>query len=187
MGVKDIGKDFLYYASLGHKVESVDPKAYSALLGFRKNVSLISVEKVQESLSLVNNFLKTVLKKEEPSILFLNLNEDSSISTKIAALKSLQPFLVRNWSSGMLTNIVAKSKIDMIFVLSAKNHNFVLQEAKKLNIPVLSIIDSDTNSNLVTFPIWANDDSLELHHFITSMISLVMIEAQLMKYGVSCS
>ena len=187
MGIKDITKDFLYYASLGHKVESVDPRVYSAVLGFRKNVSLINVEKVQESLSLVSSFLKTVFKKENSSILFLNLNEDSNVSTKNGALKSLQPFLIRNWSSGMLTNIVIKDKIDMIFVLSAKNPNFVLQEAKKLNIPVISIIDSDTNSNLVTFPIWANDDSLELHHFITCTISCVILEAQLMKYAMSCS
>ena len=50
MGViKNINKDFLYYATLGHNMTSVNPKFYSNLLGFRKNVSLINIEKTKES------------------------------------------------------------------------------------------------------------------------------------------
>ena len=45
---KNISKDFLYYAELGHKTKSVSPKAYSNLLGFRKNVSLINVERIKD-------------------------------------------------------------------------------------------------------------------------------------------
>lgn len=187
MGVvnKNISKDFLYYAELGHKVESVNPKSYSNLLGFRKNVSLINSEKIKESLSLTNQFLGSALSKENCSILFVNLNNDSNISTKLCALRSMQPFLIKDWSSGTLTNIVVNHKIDIIFMLSAKANNFILQEAKKLNIPVVAVVDTDTNANLISFPIWLNDDSINLHHELTVLISSVILESNLIKYGLS--
>jgi len=39
---------------------------------------------------------------------------------------------------------------------------------------------------MVTFPIWANDNSLELQHFVTKFISDTIIETQLMTYGLDC-
>lgn len=187
MGVvhKNISKDFLYYAELGHKTKSVNPKAYSNLLGFRKNVSLINVQKIKESLSLTSQFITSVLNERNCSILFVNLNNESSISTKLCALRSMQPFLVKNWSSGTFTNILAEHKIDIIFVLSAKTNSFILQEANKLSIPVVAIVDTDINSNLVSFPIWLNDDSTDLHHDLTTFISSVILQAKLTNYGLS--
>lgn len=187
MGVtsKNISKDFLYYAELGHKTKSVSPKAYSNLLGFRKNVSLINVERIKESLSLSSQFISSVLSKKPCSILFVNLDNESNTSTKVGALRSMQPFLVKDWSSGTLTNIVAEHKIYIIFMLSAKTNNFILQEAKKLSIPVVAVVDTDTNSNLVSFPIWLNDDSIDLHHDLTIFISSIILQANLTNYGLS--
>ena len=185
MGVnKNINKDFLYYATLGHNMTSVNPKFYSNLLGFRKNVSLINIEKTKESLRLANEFLNGIFSKENCSMLFVNLNNESSISTRICALRSAQPFLIKNWWSGTLTNVLFQYNIDVIFIISAKNHNFILQEAKKLNIPVIAVVDTDIDSNLVTFPIWLNDDSIEIHHELTFLVSSMILQAKLINYGI---
>lgn len=185
VGKKNVSKDFLYYAQLGHKTKSVSPKTYSNLLGFRKNVSLINVERIKESLSLSSQFITFVLSKRLGSILFVNLDNDSNISTKVCALRSIQPFLVKDWSSGTFTNIVSEHKIDIIFMLSAKTNNFILQEAKKLSIPVVAVVDTDTNSNLVSYPIWLNDDSIDLRHNLTIFISSIILHANLTNYGLS--
>jgi small subunit ribosomal protein S2 len=185
MGVNK-NKDFLYHATLGHNIKLVNPKYYSNLLGFRKNVSLINLEKTKESLKLVNEFLKGIFSKKNCSMLFVNLNNESSISTRICASRTMQPFLIKNWWSGTFTNVVSQNKIDVMFVMSAKNHNFVLQEAKKLNIPVVAVVDTDFDSNLVTFPIWLNDDSIEIHHELTFLISSMIFKANLINYGLTC-
>lgn len=187
MGVvnRNVSKDFLYYAQLGHKRESVSPKSYLNLLGFRKNVSLINTERVKESLRLTNQFLHSVLSKKNCSILFVNLDSGSNISTRLCALRSIQPFLVKDWSSGDFTNVVIEQKIDVVFILSAKRNHFILKEAKKLSIPIVAVVDTDTNTNLVSFPIWLNDDSIDLHHDLTVFISSVILQANLMNYGLS--
>jgi small subunit ribosomal protein S2 len=47
-----------------------------------------------------------------------------------------------------------------------KEH-IALQEAKRLNIPVFALVDTNTNPNLVDFPIPANDDA-------TKSISIIL-------------
>ena len=118
--------------------------------------------------------------------MFVNLDEESNISTKLCALRALQPFFVTNWSSGILTNAIAKNKIDSIFLLSTKSHSFVIQEANKLNIPVIGLVDSDSNSNMVTFPIWINDKSLNLNHDVSLIFSSIILKSKLIKYGLAC-
>jgi ribosomal protein S2 len=187
MGInKILNKDFLYYASLGHKVSSVEPKAYANLLGFRKNLSLINQERTKESLFLVNHFIESIFLKKACSVLFVNLDEESKISTQVNALRSLQPFFITGWSSGVLTNTITKNKIDLIFLLSGKGHPFVIQEANKLNIPVIGLVDSDFNSNMITFPIWINDKSLDLHHDVSLIFSSIILKNKLIRYGFAC-
>ena len=95
MGINTFTKDFLYYASLGHKTESVDPKSYSNVLGYRKGISVLNIEKIKENLFVTNEFLKSVVSRKKSSILFVNLNESSNNITKLCALRSIEPFIVK--------------------------------------------------------------------------------------------
>lgn len=131
MGVNK-NKDFLYHATLGHNIRLVSPKYYSNLLGFRKNVSLINIEKTKESLKLVNEFLEGIFSKKNCSMLFVNLNNESSISTKICASRTMQPFLIKNWWGGTFTNVISQNKIDVMFVISAKKSQFCFTRSKKI-------------------------------------------------------
>lgn len=182
MGINTFTKDFLYYASLGHKTESVDPKSYSNVLGYRKGISVLNIEKIKENLFVTNEFLKSVVSRKKSSILFANLNESSNNITKLCALRSIEPFIVKNWSSGSLTNVLS-NKVDVIFVLSVKNSYFIVQEADKLNIPVVGLVDSDANSNMVSFPLLLNDNSVNLDYIVTSLISNSVLEIKLLNFG----
>ncbi len=46
-----------------------------------------------------------------------------------------------------------------IFIVDILKENIALKEAKKLNIPIFAIVDTNTNPKLVDFPIPANDDA----------------------------
>ena len=50
---------------------------------------------------------------------------------------------------------------DALFVVDIKNEKIAVDEAKILGIPVFGIVDSNTNPNLIDFPIPANDDSIK--------------------------
>jgi small subunit ribosomal protein S2 len=54
-----------------------------------------------------------------------------------------------------------------IFLVDILKENIALHEAKRLNIPVFAIVDTNTNPKMVDFPIPANDDA-------TKSISIIL-------------
>lgn len=54
-----------------------------------------------------------------------------------------------------------------IFIVDILKENIALLEAKRLNIPIFAMVDTNTNPKLVDFPIPANDDA-------TKSISIIM-------------
>ena len=46
-----------------------------------------------------------------------------------------------------------------VFVVDIMKEHIAVAEARKLNIPVFAIVDTNTNPNMVDFPIPANDDA----------------------------
>ena len=49
---------------------------------------------------------------------------------------------------------------DMLFVIDTNKEAIAVQEARKLNIPVIAVIDSNSDPEGVTYPIPGNDDAL---------------------------
>ncbi|MFT6716888.1 MAG: small subunit ribosomal protein S2, partial [Saprospiraceae bacterium] len=46
-----------------------------------------------------------------------------------------------------------------LFIVDVHKEHIAVAEARKLNIPTFAIVDTNSNPNLVDFPIPANDDS----------------------------
>ena len=66
---------------------------------------------------------------------------------------------------------------DAIIVVDAQYEDTAIREANRLDIPVIAIVDSNTNPNKVKYPIPANDDSIRTIQIIISALSSAIIEA----------
>ena len=49
---------------------------------------------------------------------------------------------------------------DAIFVIDINKESIAVQEAKKLNIPVIAICDTNTDPSNIDYPIPGNDDAV---------------------------
>ncbi len=67
---------------------------------------------------------------------------------------------------------------DAIIVVDAQFEDTAIREAKKLDIPVVAIVDSNTNPEKVEYPIPANDDSIRTIQLIISSLANAIIEAK---------
>ena len=63
-----------------------------------------------------------------------------------------------------------------LFVVDAKHEKISIAEAKCLGIPTFGIVDSNTDPDILDFPIPANDDSIKTIRLIISYISSSLIE-----------
>ena len=61
-----------------------------------------------------------------------------------------------------------------LFVVDIKREHIAISEAKKLNIPVFALVDTNSNPNEVDYPIPANDDSFKSISLIANHLSNAM-------------
>lgn len=65
-----------------------------------------------------------------------------------------------------------------LFVVDIRREHIAIKEAKKLKIPIIAIVDTNCDPDLVDFPIPANDDALKSIDLITGVIASAVIEGQ---------
>ncbi|KAJ3101776.1 37S ribosomal protein, mitochondrial [Phlyctochytrium planicorne] len=65
---------------------------------------------------------------------------------------------------------------DLLIVLDMPNNLAAIREANQMNIPVISVCDTDCNPRLVSYPIAANDDSVVGIELIAGVLSLAARE-----------
>ena len=67
----------------------------------------------------------------------------------------------------------------MIVIVDGKTESIAIQEAKKLEIPIVCIVDSNTNPTLCNYPIPANDDSIRtIQLLVTEVANAIIAVAQ---------
>ncbi|MBV6478096.1 MAG: 30S ribosomal protein S2 [Ignavibacteria bacterium] len=77
----------------------------------------------------------------------------------------------------VLNGIVNMTRLPgAIFVVDIKKEHIAISEAKKLNIPVYAIVDTNCDPDLVDYPIPANDDAVKSIEIITRAIADAAIE-----------
>jgi small subunit ribosomal protein S2 len=65
-----------------------------------------------------------------------------------------------------------------VFVVDIKREHIAIDEARKLNIPIIGLVDSNVDPDLVDFPIPANDDAMKSVALFTRAIADAIIEGQ---------
>ncbi len=65
-----------------------------------------------------------------------------------------------------------------LFVVDAKKERIAIAEANKLGIPVVAIVDTNADPDLITVPVPGNDDAIRSVSLITSALVDVIAEAR---------
>jgi len=65
-----------------------------------------------------------------------------------------------------------------VFIVDTKHEEIAVAEARKLNIPVFAIIDTNSDPDLVDYPIPANDDAYKSIWLITNAIADAILEGK---------
>jgi small subunit ribosomal protein S2 len=69
----------------------------------------------------------------------------------------------------------------LLYAVDAKKERIAIAEAKKLGIPIISILDTNSDPDPIDFPIAANDDAIKSIRIITHQIAEAALEVQKLK------
>ena len=67
---------------------------------------------------------------------------------------------------------------DIMYIIDIKKEINAVREANLTNIPVIGVVDTNSNPTMVTYPIPANDDAIESIQLITNVISTAIAEGK---------
>jgi small subunit ribosomal protein S2 len=69
----------------------------------------------------------------------------------------------------------------LLYVVDAKKERIAVAEGSKLGIPIIAIIDTNSDPDPITFPVAANDDAIKSIKVITHQIAEAASEAERIK------
>ena len=85
----------------------------------------------------------------------------------------------RDKLEGSLGGIADMKKIpDMIFIIDTNIESLAVREAQKLNIPIVAIIDTNSDPTGIDFPIPGNDDARRAINLYCELAKLTILDAQ---------
>jgi len=67
---------------------------------------------------------------------------------------------------------------DLLYVIDVRREDIAIKEANLLEIPVVAIIDTNSDPEMVDYPIPANDDAIESIKLITNIIETAIVEGK---------
>jgi small subunit ribosomal protein S2 len=76
---------------------------------------------------------------------------------------------------------------DVLFIIDTNKEDIAVQEANKLGIPVIAVVDSNSDPDGIAYPVPGNDDALRAIDLYCDLISAAVLDglqAELQASGV---
>ena len=67
---------------------------------------------------------------------------------------------------------------DLLYIIDVNQEDIAIKEANLLEIPVVAIIDTNSDPEMIDYPIPANDDAIESIKLITNIIETAITEGK---------
>ena len=115
----------------------------------------------------INRLKEIETMREDGTFANLTKKEVAHLEKELAKLK-------KNFSG-----IVSMEKMPKaVFVVDTKKEETAVKEAKRLCIPVIALIDTNSNPDLVDYPIPGNDDATKSIRVVTTLMTDAVIEGR---------
>jgi small subunit ribosomal protein S2 len=112
--------------------------------------------------------IKTSLAKNKK---FLGMEDDGSLSK----LPGKEAAAIRRQMSRMNRNFEGLLQVDKLpgalFVIDTKNEYIAVEEARRLGIPVIALVDTNADPTLIDYPIPGNDDAVKAIRIVVEVIT----------------
>jgi len=124
---------------------------------------------------MLTNF--TTIRKSVKRLTNIEKMESDGTFEKITKKERLFLDREREKLQNILSGVVEMSRLPgLVFVVDVKKEAIAVKEARRLGIPVVAIVDTNCDPDLVDFPIPANDDALKSVQCIAKAIAESVIE-----------
>lgn len=124
---------------------------------------------------MLTNF--TTIRKSVKRLTNIDKMESDGTFEKITKKERLFLDREREKLQNVLAGVVEMSRLPgLVFVVDVKKEAIAVKEAHRLGVPVVAIVDTNCDPEVIDFPIPANDDALKAVQLITKAIADAVVE-----------
>ncbi|MFA5880159.1 MAG: 30S ribosomal protein S2 [Candidatus Margulisiibacteriota bacterium] len=110
--------------------------------------------------------------------------KESGIIEKLTKKESYKKEKAYNQLKQILEGIKTMPRLpDLLVVVDTQKEQLAIKEARKLNIPIVGIVDTNVDPREVQFPIPANDDAIRAVKLICSIMANAVLDGKKGKEG----
>src|SRR5205085_992371 len=145
----------------GHQTRRWNPKMRRFIFAERNGIHIIDLQKTLRQLELAQKLIREVVSRGE-NVLFVCTKRQLAAIVMAEAERAGSYYVTERWLGGLLTNF-----------------STVKKQAKKLGIPVVAIVDTNADPDLISVPIAGNDDAIRSVELIAHAIADTIAEARM--------
>ena len=185
----------------GHQTRRWNPKMAEYIFTERNGIYIIDLQKTVKKVEEAYYFVRDIAASGE-DILFVGTKKQAQDSIKEEAERVGMYYVNARWLGGMLTNfktiqkrierLAQRDKLEKylggikdmkklpgaMFIVDPRKEKIAIAEAKKLNIPVVAIVDTNCDPDEVDYVIPGNDDAIRAVKLIASTMANAIIEGR---------
>ncbi len=195
----------------GHQTRRWNPKMKQYILMERNGIHIINLFKSLELIDKAYDFIKATV-AHNGTVLFVGTKKQAqeavqtqfqTVSKRVSRLKELEEMDFSDVHGSGLTKKELlllereKDKLEKqlggirnmvrtpsaMFVVDINKESLAVEEAHKLGIPVVALVDTNTDPESVDYPIPANDDAIRGIELLTSLMADAVADGLLERSG----
>src|SRR5579859_3860607 len=193
----------------GHQTRRWNPKMKRYIFTERNGIYIIDLQQSLDYIDRAYEFIKETV-AHGGTILYVGTKKQAQEAIAEQARRVGMPFVNQRWLGGMLTNFSTvykrlhglkreRDKLDKtlggirdmarvpsaIWVVDTKKEHIAVNEARKLNIPVVAILDTNCDPDEVNYPIPGSDDASRSVALLTRVVADAVADGLMSRAGAS--
>src|ERR1700758_2314749 len=177
----------------GHQTRRWNPKMKEYIFGERNGIHIIDLQKTLKMFREASRFVSEI-SSQGKNVLFVGTKRQAQEAIAEEAKKCGAFYVNHRWLGGTLTNWATLQKSikrlqqnlegienmaqlpDAMFVIDSNAEEIAVKEARRMGVPVVSVVDTNCDPDVVDWIIPGNDDALRAIRLFTSKISESVLE-----------
>lgn len=163
---------------IGHAAPLLHYSNLPFVYGTRNGITVMHLEHTLAELRRASNVVREVA-ANKGLIVFVGTRTGTGRVVEKAARQAGSYWVTRRWVAGTITNAASVlpatnwpiPKPDLLVLANLPENSIALAEALAANIPTIGLVDSDCNCGSVSYPIHANDDSVQSVELILGVLA----------------
>jgi small subunit ribosomal protein S2 len=191
----------------GHQTRRWNPKMKRFIFTERNGIYIIDLQQTLQYVDRAYEFIRETV-AHGGTVLFIGTKRQAQEAIAEQATRVSMPYVNQRWLGGMLTNFQTvhkrlqlltreKDKLaktlggirDMakipsaVWIVDTKKEHIAVGEARKLNIPVVAVLDTNCDPDEVDYPVPGNDDAIRSAALLTKVVAEAVAEGLLARSG----